>query len=90
MTLFQNQTFVGQTILLDGNQYFQCRFERCVLRFTRGDFSLKRCPVLDCEIRPEGEAKVVAQFLADTGAMGPPPRPPHRSPFSATTHVIRG
>jgi hypothetical protein len=38
---YVNQTFVGQTVLLDGNTFRSCTFQDCTLKHEGGPFEIR-------------------------------------------------
>lgn len=56
MATFVDVSFQGTTVVLDGNEYLRCRFVRCRLVLTRGNFSLRDCAFDTCNFEFGGEA----------------------------------
>ena len=57
MANFVDSSFEGQTIVLDGNDYLRCRFLRCRIIVTRGNFSVRECTFDTCNFEFSGVAK---------------------------------
>lgn len=57
--------FFGSGVVeLDGHEFIGCTFERSILLFRGGSFTLNECKLIDVNIRLEGAAHATMQFLA--------------------------
>jgi hypothetical protein len=63
MANFIDSSFEGQTIVLDGNEYLRCRFLRCRVVVTRGNFSLSECTFDTCNFEFGGEAENIRTLV---------------------------
>jgi len=56
--------FQGQTVVLDGNNYIDCRFEQCTIVYRAETLpELKNCNFHDCSFRFEGAADRTITFM---------------------------
>jgi hypothetical protein len=63
MANFVDSSFEGQTIVLDGNDYLRCRFLRCRIIVTRGNFSVRECTFDTCNFEFSGEAENIRTLV---------------------------
>jgi hypothetical protein len=69
---YQDVTFKNQTVEVDGNDYKNCTFEKCMMRF-RGDGepgSMIGSRITDCQWHFDGPAGNTIQFLTALYANG--------------------
>jgi hypothetical protein len=60
----ENQTFEDQTVRLDGNQYSQCKFRRCVLQYGGSEIpELENCEFHECSWSFTEAAARTVQFM---------------------------
>lgn len=64
MAKLSGSQFQGQTVVLDGNDYADCRFENCTIVF-RGETlpELKNCDFHECNFRFEDAADRTIAFM---------------------------
>jgi hypothetical protein len=60
---FVDSSFESQTIVLDGNDYLRCRFLRCRIIVTRGNFSVRECTFDTCNFEFSGEAENIRTLV---------------------------
>jgi hypothetical protein len=71
MARFDKQVFIGQQIQLDGNEYFDCSFQRCsILMSGLGPFTLHGCSIENCRFGVGDPAAHVLRYMAALYAMG--------------------
>jgi hypothetical protein len=63
MANFVDSSFEGQTIVLDDNDYLRCRFLRCRIIVTRGNFSVRECTFDTCNFEFSGEAENIRTLV---------------------------
>jgi len=64
MARYEKQSFTNQEVVLDGNQYIGCVFNRCVLVFSGGGLPvLERCTFNSTRIRLDGAAQETLSYL---------------------------
>lgn len=63
MATFKNCSFKGTTVILDGNEYNKCIFEKCKIVVTRGNFSLKNSTFDGCNFEFGGEAANIKDLV---------------------------
>lgn len=64
MARFEDETFQGKTVLVDGNQYINCHFDQCHIVFGGYDPPvMQRCVYEYCSYGLEGRATLVADWL---------------------------
>lgn len=56
MAQFTDCTFENTTVVLDGHEYSKCKFLRCRIVVTRGNFSLRDSEFDSCHFEFGGEA----------------------------------
>lgn len=62
---FQGQQFANKTVEVDNNQFVDCKFTNCVLRFTgAGAVGYQNCVFDRCEWMFDGPAETTIQYLA--------------------------
>lgn len=65
MALYEKQSFTNQEVILDGNQYIGCVFNRCVLVFSGGGLPvLERCTFNSTSIRLDDAAQDTLSYLS--------------------------
>lgn len=66
MARHEKSTFTGEKILLDGNEYFACHFERCTIMFHgTAPYNTSGCSFVHCRWGFGGPAALVLQFMND-------------------------
>lgn len=61
---FENQKFLARRVLLDGNQFIECQFERCLIVYAASAATdLKNNNFTNCEWSFEGAAARTMDFL---------------------------
>ena len=64
MYTYQNNSFSGETIELDGSAFRQCSFEDCTLRFcAAGSTELSGCTFAGSQLVADGAAKLTLSYL---------------------------
>ena len=64
MNTYQNLTFSGKTVDLDGGAFRQCVFEDCLLRFSAtGMTELSGCSFARSKLVPDGAAQLTLSYL---------------------------
>ncbi len=63
MAQFKECTFQGATVVLDGNEYSNCKFLNSRIVVTRGNFSLKNCAFDGCNFEFGGEAENIKTLV---------------------------
>lgn len=64
MARYEKQSFTNQEVILDGNQYIGCVFNRCVLVFSGGGLpTLERCTFNSTRIQLDGAAQETLSYL---------------------------
>lgn len=63
MAHFQDCNFEGTTVVLDGNEYVRCKFFRCRIVVTRGNFLLKDSSFDSCAFEFGGEAQNIRSLV---------------------------
>ena len=53
---FANQAFQNETVILDGNEFVQCSFNRCKFQYSGGDFNIDRIVFDSMEFTVDGPA----------------------------------
>ena len=74
--IFKNSSFVGTTIILDGNEYSGCSFEKCKIVVTRGNYSLHSSTFDRCDFEFGGEAANIKELV--TGLLNPQKSTPQK------------
>ena len=65
MPTYEKRSFVDQAMVIDGNEYTDCRFERCELIFTGALLpKLVRNHFQDCKYTFDGPAARTVQFMS--------------------------
>ena len=68
---FEDQTFDNQAILLDGNQYIECTFNRCRITFRGiGGHAFISPTLNDCRWHFDGPAGNTLKFLSTVYELG--------------------
>lgn len=65
MIVNNSNLYKGGDIVLDGQTWDRCVFERCRIIMTRGNFSLTNSEFIDCTFEFRGEAAVIRQMVLD-------------------------
>ena len=68
MATFEDCSFKGTTVILDGNEYNKCMFKGCKIVVTRGNFSLRKSSFDGCKFEFGGEAANIRNLV--TGILG--------------------
>ena len=71
--LYENQSFIDRDVRLDANEFINCHFERCTLRFAGGPTRFERPSVhIDCTLALDGSAVRTVNLLKslDNAGMG--------------------
>jgi len=63
MATYRKQKFERTTVLLDGNEYFDCSFSACRIVISRGGFRIDGATFNHCEVDVQGDARSVADFV---------------------------
>lgn len=63
MSMFTDCQFINSTVVLDGNEYFQCLFKDSHVVVTRGNIVLKDSTFESCEFEFGGEAEVIKDLV---------------------------
>lgn len=64
MTTFKNKTFKNDEIVVDGNEYIDCRFDNCVLVFEGGEPPVfSGCRFSNIKIQLQGDASRTTSYL---------------------------
>jgi hypothetical protein len=63
MAQFIESMFEGTTVVLDGHEYSKCKFLRCRVIVTRGNFSLRDCAFDGCTFEFGGEAENIRNLV---------------------------
>jgi len=67
----ERQTFSNATIIIDGNEYLECKFERCKIVYCGvAVVALNGCSFSDCEWSFDGPAARTVQFMSALYASG--------------------
>ena len=69
MITIENKTSAGETITLDDKHFINCRFERCTLFYSGGDFALTSTNIKDCPLTFAGPAQRTAALLGILGVL---------------------
>ena len=65
MQLFHGSTFQNLTIDVDGNQYVDCTFDHCQIRFSgKAAPQFISCAFNDCQFSLDGSAAMTIAYLA--------------------------
>jgi hypothetical protein len=65
MTIFQNQAFSNQNLVVDGNRYVACTFTDCALVYNGGDLPVfDRCDLRGMTLQLGGAALSTVRFLS--------------------------
>jgi hypothetical protein len=63
MAKFTDCNFQNTTIVLDGNEYIGCKFYKCRIVLTRGNFVLKKSSFDSCTFEFGGEAANIRDLV---------------------------
>jgi hypothetical protein len=69
MQTVENKMSAGETITLDDKHFVNCKFERCTLFYSGGDFALTNTNLKDCPVTLTGPAQRTATLLRVLGAL---------------------
>lgn len=58
-----SNSYVGQTVTLDGQSWESCSFTRCKIVVTRGNFAAIGCRFDSCSFELQGEAANLRAFF---------------------------
>lgn len=71
MAMFENETFTGQSIVVDGNRYEACTFTNCTLIYQGGERPVfARCAFPGSNIQLEGAASSTVRYLRTLSQAG--------------------
>lgn len=71
MAVYERQTFTNEEIVLDGNRYVGCVFNRCVLIYTGGELpNLERCKFNSTRIQLDGAAQQTLSYMRMLSSAG--------------------
>jgi len=71
MQKLDGKTFTDISIIIDGNSYTNCRFERCEIIFCgAAAVGMKGCTFVDCKWAFDGPSLRTVQFMAALYAIG--------------------
>ena len=56
-------TFKNERVVFDGKRYVGCKFVRCTLVYSGGDWSWDKCSFDDCSFSFEGAAQRTLAFV---------------------------
>jgi hypothetical protein len=73
MAQFVDCSFEGATVVLDGNEYLRCKFLRCRVVVTRGNFSLRDSSFDSCNFEFGGEAANIKTLVLSLMNQAPAP-----------------
>ena len=90
MRIVQNESIVGQTVVMDDTLYINCTFTKCLIVYCGGDFGWQNAQFsTDCIIQFEGPARRLFDFMKQFGLVKIP-KPgeplPQASPSTETIH----
>ena len=71
MTTVENKTSAGETITLDDKHFVNCKFERCTILYSGGDFTFTNTSLKECPVTLTGPAQRTAYLLGTIGALKP-------------------
>lgn len=71
MQIIYDETFVDDTIVLDGKKFVNCRFIRCLLIFAGGHFEWMNPKHVDCRWEIAGDALETTRFIAMIATLDP-------------------
>ena len=63
MAKFQDCGFTNTTVVLDGNEYYGCKFKNSRIVITRGNFTLDHCSFDSCKFEFGGEAENIRNIV---------------------------
>lgn len=64
MSNFKECAFTNSTVRLDNNEYFKCKFEKCIIEYAgEGPIGLDSCTFSGCEWVLVGYARNTLDFL---------------------------
>ena len=65
MSRYQSESFEAQTLTIDGNEYHNCTFTRCMLTYTGGELPVMVDNTINsCQWNFDGHAARTIQFMA--------------------------
>ena len=71
MEVVYNQTFVDDTIVLDGRNFVNCTFINCLLIFAGGHFEWTNPTRVNCRWKIAGDALETTRFMAMIATLDP-------------------
>jgi hypothetical protein len=72
MASFQDVAKKNESIVLDGNEFIDCKFQGCELIYRGGELpKLQRCDFTQCSWKLDGAAKQTILFLRSIYHSGP-------------------
>lgn len=71
MTVIYDETFVDDTIVLDGKKFVNCTFIRCLLIFAGGHFEWTNPKRVDCRWKMAGDALETTRFIEMIATLDP-------------------
>lgn len=71
METVRNRNFMNESVILDGNAFFNCNFHSCQLVFSGGKTQLKNCRASECALTFNGAAANTMDFLHALGLIKP-------------------
>jgi hypothetical protein len=72
MAIFKDQAKRNESVILDGNEFIDCKFHNCELIYRGGELpKLERCEFTQCSWKLDGAAKQTILFLRSIYHSGP-------------------
>lgn len=73
MTRHEKESFEGQHVVLDEDEFIECSFENCSLEHTGGDTYVQNCRGENCQLIWRGAAQLAVGLLQGPGLIAQAP-----------------
>lgn len=70
MQVVENKNETGTVVVIDDKNFINCRFKRCTLHYSGGDFAWTDTQFEDCPVKLSGAAERTSALMAYLG-IGP-------------------
>ena len=60
---YNNSTFTGQKLELDGKYFHQCTFKDCIIVLEKGETTISRCRFENCKLLLKGNAYTIGKII---------------------------
>ena len=72
MEIVHNKVVSGEVVPIDDKHFLKCRFTKCTLLFSGGDFAATQTVFDQCQVQLSGAAQKTAALLTTIGMLPPP------------------